>query len=112
VEDQKLTLYEIVDRREDISALLRQFMTGATPDRNTVLNLMERYGELDGDIITRYAVAFAQVSQNLTTDQRAQLLTMRTDLLEDLAYPTGAYLYSQAIPMPEIPNTDFLFTID
>jgi hypothetical protein len=29
--------------------------------------------------------------------------------LGDLMYPSGAYLYSQAIPMPEIPNTDFLF---
>ena len=31
------------------------------------------------------------------------------ELLKDLSHPTGAYLYSQAIPMPEIPSTDFLF---
>ena len=110
VEDQKPALYEIVDRREDVSVLLRQFMTGGMPDQNTVLTLMERYGELDGDIVARYATAFAQVFQTLTANQRAQLVTLRTDLLDDLAYPSGAYLYSQPIPMPTIPNTDFLFT--
>jgi hypothetical protein len=111
VNDQKPALYEIVDRREDVSVLLRQFMAGGTPDQNSVLTLMGRYGELDGDIVARFAAAFAQVGQGLTAQQRTQLLTLRTDLLDDLAYPTGAYLYSQPIPMPTIPNTDFLFMI-
>jgi hypothetical protein len=70
---------------------------------------MERYGELDGEIVYRYATAFAQVGQSLTTEQRAQLVAMRIDLLGELAYPEGAYLYAESIPMPEIPNTDFLF---
>jgi len=30
------------------------------------------------------------------------------DLLSDLTAPTGAYLYSQLIDMPELPDTDFL----
>jgi hypothetical protein len=30
-------------------------------------------------------------------------------MLGDMMFPSGAYLYSQAIAMPEIPNTDFLF---
>jgi hypothetical protein len=34
---------------------------------------------------------------------------MRQELLGDLSHPTGAYLYSQAVAMPSIPNTDFLF---
>lgn len=108
-EDQKDSLNAIVARREDVSMLLRQFMVGGTPDLDTVLALMDSYGELDGDIVYRYAVAFAQVSQSLTTAQRAQLTTMRTDLLDDLSYPSGAYLFSDAIPMPTIPATDFLF---
>jgi hypothetical protein len=74
-----------------------------------LFDLMNRYGELDGDIIYRYATAFAQVSQTLTADQRTQLMRLRTDLLGDLAYPNGAYLYSEPITMPVIPNTDFLF---
>jgi len=70
---------------------------------------MERYGELDGDISSRYAIAFAQVSQTLTADQRAQMIELRTDLLGDLAYPSGAYLYAQAISMPDIPSSDLSF---
>jgi hypothetical protein len=109
VVNQKPALYEIVDRREDVATLLRQFMIGETPDLATVLSLMQRYGELDGEIIYRYATAFAQVYQSLSAEQQAQIMTLRTDLLGDLAFPTGAYLYSQPIPMPEILNTDFLF---
>ena len=30
-------------------------------------------------------------------------------VITKLKYPSGAYLYSQPIAMPEIPNTDFLF---
>jgi hypothetical protein len=110
VKDQKPTLYKIVERREDVSSLLRQFMNGNTPDQTTIGNLMARYGELDGEIIYRYATAFVHVDQTLTADQRARIMTLRTDLLGDLAFPTGAYLYLQAIPMPDIPNTDFLFS--
>ncbi len=109
VDIQKPDLYEIVDRREDVAILLRQFMSGGMPDETAVLDLMERYGELDGEIVYRYATAFAQVNQSLTPNQQAQLMLLRTDLLSDLAFPTGAYLYSQPIDMPSIPNTDFLF---
>jgi len=84
-------------------------MAGGTPDRATALSLMEWYGELDGEIVFRYATAFAQVNQSFTGEQRAQLMTLRTDLLDNLTFPTGAYLYAQPIDMPEIPNTDFLF---
>jgi hypothetical protein len=109
VTDQKPALYEIVDRREDVATLLRQFMSGGIPTQANVLTLMDRYGELDGEIIYRYATAFAEVSQSLTPAQRTQIIAQRTDLLGDLTYPTGAYLYAQPIGMPDIPNTDFLF---
>jgi len=109
VESQKPALYEIVERREDVSALLRQFLSGETPDQATVLSLMERYGELDGEISYRYAVAFTQVQQSLSAGQQTQLMSLRSDLLGDLAFPSGAYLYSEPIAIPEIPDTDFLF---
>ena len=112
VDHQKPTLYEIVDRREDVAILLRQFMVGETPDQAAVLSLMEPYGELDGEIIFAYAVAFSELNQSLTDEQQAQLATLRTELLGDLAYPSGAYLYSQPIAMPEIPETDSLFSSD
>jgi phosphatidylethanolamine-binding protein (PEBP) family uncharacterized protein/Spy/CpxP family protein refolding chaperone len=106
---QKPSLLGIVDTRRQISIELRKFLTGGTADRATVLALMQYYGELDGEIIYNLAVNFAQVSQSLTAEQKAQLLSLRKEMLGDLIYPTGAYLYSQAIPMPEIPDTDFLF---
>jgi Spy/CpxP family protein refolding chaperone len=109
VDDQKPALYEIVDRREDVALMLRQFMTGGVPNQTTVLSLMEQYGELDGEIVYRYATAFAQVNQTLTAEQQTTLMTLRTDLLEDLAFPDGAFLYADPIAIPTIPNTDFLF---
>jgi hypothetical protein len=109
VDSQKPALQEIVGRREDVATLLRQFMTGGTPDRATVLSLMARYGELDGEIAYCYATAFTQVNSSLTAEQRAELVALRTEILGDMLVPSGAYLYSQPIAMPEIPNTDFLF---
>lgn len=109
VTDQKPALYGIVSSREEVSTMLRQFMAGGTPDQTAILRLMETYGELDGEIITSYIFAFNQINQTLTASQRAQLLKLRVDWLQDLNQPTGAFLYSQAITMPEIPNTDFLF---
>jgi hypothetical protein len=109
VDIQKPSLLGIVDIREQISIELRKFLTGGTADKTLVLSLMEEYGALDGTIIYNYATNFAQVNQTLTDEQRAQLMTFREEMLGDLMYPSGAYLYSQAISMPEIQNTDFLF---
>lgn len=109
VDDQKADLQAIVARRTEIATLLRGFMDGATPDRAIVLSLMEQYGALDGEIIFRYATAFAEVNQTLLQAQQAALLTLRTNLLGDLAIPTGAYRYAEPIAMPDIPNSDFLF---
>jgi len=55
-----------------------------------------------------YATRFARVAKTLTTDQKQTLLKLRN--LDSKYVCKGAYLYSQAIPMPEIPNTDFLFS--
>jgi len=109
VDIQKPSLLGIVDIREQISIELRKFLTGETADKDLVLSLIEEYGSLDGAIIYNFAVNFAQVNQTLTEEQQAQLMAYREEMLGDLMYPSGAYLYSQAIPMPEIPNTDFLF---
>ena len=70
---------------------------------------MDQYGQLDGEIIYNLAVNFTKVSQSLTDSQKTKLISLRKQMLGDLMHPSGAYLYSQAVPMPEIPNTDFLF---
>jgi hypothetical protein len=109
VDIQKPFLQGIVEARKEISTELRKFGDGSSPDRAAVLSLMREYGQLDGEIIFYLASNFTKVSQSLTSDQKAQLLALRQEMLGDEMYPSGAYLYSQAIPMPEIPNTDFLF---
>jgi hypothetical protein len=109
VDIQKPSLQGIVDTRWQISIELRKFKDGSAADEATVLSLMEKYGAYDGEIIYNMAVHFSEVGQSLTDDQKLQLLALRKEMLGDLMHPSGAYLYSQAIAMPEIPNTDFLF---
>lgn len=109
VETQRPALQGIVTTREQIATELRRFMAGGAADKATVLNLMAQYGAYDGEIIYNMAVNFAAVKNSLTADQQAELDALRTELLGDQAHPTGAYLYSQPIAMPAIPNTDFMF---
>jgi hypothetical protein len=106
---EKSPLQGIVDTRRAVATELGKFKDGSTADQATVLSLMDQYRAYDGEIIYNMAVNFAKVGQSLTADEKAQLTALRTELLGDQSHPTGAYLYSQAIAMPEIPNTDFLF---
>jgi hypothetical protein len=103
------SLQGIVTTRTQLSTELRKFKDGSAADQATVMSLMGQYGAYDGEIIYNMAVNFAKVYQSLTADQKAQLLAIRTELLGDQMYPAGAYLYSQAVSMPTISNTDFLF---
>jgi hypothetical protein len=109
VDTQKPSLQGLVDMREQISIELRKFKDGGAADQATVLSMMEKYGAYDGEIIYNMALNFTAVKNSLTEAQQAELNALRTELLGDQAHPSGAYLYSQAISMPEIPNTDFLF---
>ena len=109
VDIQRLWLYEIVERRKDISVELRKFMNGGSPDITQIISLMTRYGELDGEIIYNFATNFTAVNGTTTTAEKDALLLLRKEVLGDFN-PTGAYLYAQPIAIPEIPNTDFLFT--
>lgn len=108
VEIQRDDLLGIVDAREAISIQLRRFITENAVDKETVLQLAETYGELDGSIVYNYAVNFCEVGQCLSQAQGQTL----TDIREtwNTIPCQGAFLYSQPIPMPDIPNTDFLFT--
>jgi hypothetical protein len=108
VDVQRDNLYEIVDRREDVALLLRGLMTSDTVDEAAVMSLMNRYGELDGEIVYLYASAFAAVEQTLTAAQLAELMLIRN--IDDFPC-SGAYLYSENILMPVIENTDFLFGV-
>lgn len=107
VEQQRADMKEVVKVRTDISTLLRSFMKQEKVDKDKVMALSRRYGELDGEISYFYAKAFADVAKTLTADQKKTLLKLRN--LDAKFTPKGAYLYSAPIDMPEIPNTDFLF---
>jgi len=108
VEQQRAGLNEIVKTRRAIATELRGFMKEPSVGKVKVMALSKRYGEQDGEISYFYATSFAQVAKTLTPDQKAKLLKLRN--LDAKYTCKGAYLYSQAIPLPEIPNTDFLFS--
>ncbi|MCP4901779.1 MAG: hypothetical protein GY906_32850, partial [bacterium] len=110
VDVQRDWLYEIVERRQDAAAELRRFLVGEEADREQVLAVMERYGELDGNIVHAYATAFATLASGMSSSQQTELEGLRTDL--GVSAPDGAYLYSEPIAMPEIPSADFLFDGD
>lgn len=107
VDLQRKDLEEIVTVRRAISIELRRFMKEGTIDKAKVLDLARRYGELDGEISYWYATRFSEVGKTLSAEQKQTLLKLRN--LDSRYVCKGAYLYSQAIEMPVIPNTDFLF---
>jgi len=109
VDLQRSWLYEIVDVRREISTLLRRAIAGETLDSAMVLTLADRYGQLDGELVYYYAESFVRVGKTLTDAQKSKLLEFRRQMIGDLS-PNGAYLYAEPIPMPDIPNTDFLFS--
>ncbi len=105
IEEQRPALNEIATIRTDIAAELRKSMNGEQIDQAKVYQLIESYGELDGQMSALYAKRFSQVNASLTDEQRTQLVALR-----DLdVVPEGAYLWSTPIQMPALPNTDYLF---
>ena len=107
VSPQKGSLTSIVTTRGQVSVELRKFLSGGMADSSLIQTLSEAYGSYDGEISYLYAKYFSQVYQSMSGDQKSQL----TGLANNLGYatPTGAFLYSQPISIPEIQNTDFMF---
>ncbi|VGO21066.1 YbhB/YbcL family Raf kinase inhibitor-like protein [Pontiella sulfatireligans] len=107
VDQQRAGLNEIVEIRREISIVLRGFQTSGKGDEEKVRTLSRRYGELDGEVSYFYAKAFAEVAGSLSADQKETLMKLRN--LDPKYTPKGAFLYSEPIDMPKIPDTDFLF---
>lgn len=105
---QRQSLNEIVRVRRAISAELRRLLISDQGDREKVIALSKRYGELDGELSYLYAAAFARVGQTLTARQREQLDRMRASNPDD---PKGPFLYSSPVRMPRIENTDYFFGV-
>lgn len=90
-----------------MSSKLRKFLKGGQADREKVLALGRRYGELDGEMSYYYATAFAKVNRTLTTEQHRSLIKLR-----GLEGYTSAPAYIYSTPVREeikLPNTDHFF---
>ncbi len=107
VDLQRDALNELVAKRKAISTELRKFLSSQSADQATILSLSERYGELDGELSYYYATVFTEVYNSFSSDQKAKLVKLASDL--GYIDPTGAFLYSEPIKMPEIISTDFMF---
>ncbi|TSA35321.1 MAG: hypothetical protein D4R65_04665 [Verrucomicrobiaceae bacterium] len=104
---QRKDLQEIISVRESISKELRKFLSGGQADKETVLALGRRYGELDGEMSYYYATAFATANSTLTADQRQALVKLRN---LDGYTSAPAYIYSDPVNGPvNLPATDSFF---
>ena len=104
---QRKALQEVIAVRGAISTELRKFLSGGQADKNTVLALGRRYGELDGEMSYYYATAFANANRTLTADQRLALVKLRN---LDGYTSAPAYIYSDPITgAVNLPSTDSLF---
>jgi Spy/CpxP family protein refolding chaperone len=104
---QRPALMETISVRREISTELRKLLAGETPDREKLLALGKKYGELDGEMSWYYTTAFAAVNKTLTDEQRAALMKLRNlDGYTSAPY----YIYSQAMQdVPDLGNTDRFF---
>ena len=107
IDEQRSALKEIAQIRTTVSTELRKAMTGGTLDKAKVYSLIERYGELDGQMSALYASRFSAVNKTLTDTQRNALIKLRNLNV----VPQGAYLFSTPVAMPAIPSTDFMFGV-
>jgi hypothetical protein len=90
---QRKALTEIIDLRRAFSTELRKLLAGEKIDREKLLKLGRRYGELDGEMSWLYAMAFAEINRTLTDRQRADLMKLRNlEGYESAPY----YIYSRA----------------
>ena len=105
---QRRDLAEIVGIRREIAKELRRFLAGSAADRDKVVALSQRYGELDGKLSYLYATAFAKVGQALTEQQKRTLAGLRSS---DPSDPKGPFLYSTPISGPDIGGWGKFFAV-
>jgi Spy/CpxP family protein refolding chaperone len=107
LEQQRKAIMETIEVRRSIAAELRKYLSSATPDRQKVIALGRRYGELDGEMSWHYATAFAKVNRTLTDAQRAALMKLRN---LDGYKSAEAYIYSRPLTGKlELPSSDHFF---
>ena len=105
IERQRKALREIVEVRRAISARLRGFLRGEVPAERDIVALGGRYGQLDGELAYEYATAFAGIYRALDEKQKEKLQGLRSFQGREEG---TAFLYSDRIPMPMVPDPAFL----
>ena len=98
-------LSEIVKIREAVSIELRKAMTNEKPDKEKVFSLIKRYGELDVEMSYYEANSFSIIYKTLTESQKQKLIQIRNQSV----LPTGAFMYSDSIAVPENLELNSLF---
>jgi len=106
LERQRKPMREIINVRRSISTKLRGFLRGETPAERDIVALGRRYGELDGELSYEYATAFATIYKSLNASQKGTLKTLRALNSREVG---TAFIYSDRIRMPDIPDSSFLF---
>ncbi|MEI8244303.1 MAG: Spy/CpxP family protein refolding chaperone [Lentisphaerota bacterium] len=104
---QRKDLQEIIAVRRAISTELRKFINGGSADKEKIIALGRRYGELDGEMSYYYAAAFAKVNRTLTAAQRQMFIKLRN---LDGYTSAPAYIYSSPVREEvKLPDTDSFF---
>jgi hypothetical protein len=106
IERQRKALKEIINVRRAISTKLRGFLRGEGPAESDVTTLGKRYGELDGELAYEYAIAFASIYKIMDAQQKEKLVALRSHHTRENG---TAFIYSDRISMPTIPDSSFLF---
>jgi hypothetical protein len=102
---QRPNLDEIVRLRTLICKELRKCISGQTPDSTMVMNWVGQYGAQDGALSFAYATAFASITRSV---DEAQLSALRKLRNQDVL-PSGAYIYSDPVPLTDDMDCSFLF---
>jgi hypothetical protein len=106
LERQRKPMQEIITVRRAISLKLRGFLRGETPTERDILALGRHYGELDGELSYEYATTFASIYKTLSAGQKENLKSLRSHHNRE---DGTAFIYSERIQMPSIPDSTFLF---
>ncbi len=82
-----------------IASELRKIFKGNTADREKVVRLSQRFGELDGEITYLYATAFTNLRHSLSSSQRENAIQLRNIS----QYPCrGAFIYAEPSAVPDV----------
>jgi len=105
LDQQRPALQGIVQTRREMASLLRGFLGARRPSETELRTLGRRYGQLDGQLAFLYATAFTAIQRSADPGQRARFQRLRGLPSQENG---TAFLYSDRIPMPKLPDPSFL----